>query len=365
MDLRYIKLITESYYNDNKKVQEIYKSKDSFLNDIYEEIQTILTNFRLESPTEYFNLYTNYDKGQQQKILYNLIEMSLNDRFPEAFPLYTELTEQHYNEIILNEGVMTVPFTILGAAVAIVAGVTSTHVGKIIWSLMTKFNNLNNRIHDFIKRFTAIDRVKLAIIKNNCEDCYKKCGIENEKDISLYIGNSVQREHHPLSWETQKGREQAYCLTNCYLNWSLDQLDMLVKAYVSCLRNSGQRGNDMNDIQLMMLSAPSDSICKPYYDLLKDHKAQFDDIVDVVCKDTMEKEDFKRRYTEVINNAAANANKINNNSTGRLSKDSFTPKKHVELKDKHSKINNFKKFQQNRHHFNNQNNDRDDQSDGY
>lgn len=324
MDLKFVKLMVESFYNDTPEVKKLYNTRQDYLDDIYEEIKTILTTFRLESAPEYFDLYSNYDKGQQQNILYHLIEMSLYDRFPEQFPLYENNYDELYDKLLL-EG-WALPAAALGTVlIGVLWG--STGVSKVKWGALTKFNELNEKIHKFVKDHTQSDRVRLTLAFNNAEECYKKCGINDKSDMSMRLGSSfrVRNEKESLlRFQTGKSQEQAYCLTNCYLKWSLTQLETLLSGYIGCLRQTGERGNDLNDIKLLISNAPASAICKPYFELVKKHKAMFDDVVETVAKDSMEAEQYQRMYSDIVNKCLNGNNRINtDHNSYNLSRDTF------------------------------------------
>lgn len=326
--------MVESYYNDNSALLKmIYPTKYSFVDDIYTEIESILSTCRLEDLETYLELYNDYDKGQQQKILYALIEYSLYDRFPDQFPLYETNYDELYNRVIINESLagFTAGFlSILFIAAAAAVFTHTTPFNKVKWSIMTKFQEINEKIHKFIKDSTKKGRVKLALTFNNAEECYQKCKIKDKSDISVFIGGGYRQADSNdsiVNFETPKSREQAHCLTTCYLRWSLNQIDLLLQSYITCLRSTGERGVDMSDIAAALTSAPSSKMCDPYWKLLKDHRDNFKDVLDVVCKDAMEKEEYIRMYHETLNHASSKANnRINANSKFTLDKESFTNK---------------------------------------
>lgn len=317
-------MIVESYYSDSEVVKSIYPSRKEFVNDIYPEIQTIIEACRLEEQDTYLDLYNNYDYGKKQKILYTLIEQSLYDRYPDQFPFYTENFDQLFQESFA--GIATGMSALgLGSLLAYVLSQT-TPVKKIAWTVMAKFQAVNEKIHKFITNITKSGRVKLSIVFNNADECYQKCGINKKEDISQFIGGSLSGVKHGdriVDLETGKGRTQAYCLTSCYVNWSLKQVETLMQSYLNCLRTTGERGFELNDIKLMLMTAPSSSMCDPYFKLLKEHKKAYDDLLDIVCADSVEKEEFLRKYNETLNKAASNVGRINSNQKYNLEKNYF------------------------------------------
>lgn len=329
MDLKFIKLMVESYYNDSQIVKSIYANKNEFINDIYTEIESIISSCRIEDKDVYLELY-DLDKGKQQKILYTLIEQSLYDRYPDQFSFYISDYDKLY-DIVINESLSGLAAGALGLGLSgLLLGIASqtTPVNKIKWSIMSKFQQINERIHKFITSLTKSGRVKTAIVFNNANECYQKCGIHDQNEISNFINGSLRNPgsstDNILHLETTKGREQAHCLTTCYLKWSLNQVSVLLQSYLNCLRQTGQRGFDMNDIKSTLMTTPTSKICEPYFKLLKDHRKQFEEVLDVVCKNSIEREEFERLYDDTLNKAVMNSGKINSNPGYKLNKDSFS-----------------------------------------
>lgn len=318
MDHPFIKMMVGSYYNDSDIVKTIYKNPKEFQTMMFTEMTSLLDSVKLEDSSFYFELHTNLDRGQQQKVLYHLIEHSLNNIHPNEFPMYEEVALDDY--IMFTEGF----FSKLTATHAILSGLTAVflmsgqmrNVSKAVWGMMSKFANLNNKIHDYIGKFTKPGRVKLAVIYNSVEECYAKCGITNIKDISPWTGNSISNRvddsKAPIyrTVETRQSREQAECLTDCYLNWSLQQLEILLTSYLTCLRQTGERGTDLNDLKFDFV-LPSNSICSPYQKLIKEHRAAYSDILDVVSVNAIEREKYERMYSDVLNKAFSATSRIN------------------------------------------------------
>lgn len=314
MDLKYLKSLCECYYTDHLPIQKLYNNKTDFVNDIFEEMKNTFSNCRFENKEIDFDFNFNHDKIDQQKIVYNLIEMALYDRFPDDIKLYYDDQDYDniYDHMIITEiGILPI-MALVGVPLVVLTslGYQSTGFNKLKWTTIVNFNKLNDKIHNLISTISASSRVKSAIIFNNSQSCYNSCGIKDlDKDLSWRIGASMVNSHTwknevsdlLTNFETPKGREQAYCLTNCYLQWSLDQLEPLLNSYITCLYSVGERGNDLNDLKLNLLTIPSSSICKPYYTLLKDHQKLYCNIVEYISKDPSEEEEFLRKYDAKIN----------------------------------------------------------------
>jgi hypothetical protein len=100
--------------------------------------------------------------------------------------------------------------------------------------------------------------------------------------------------------------------------------DVLLNGYITCLRQTGERGNDLNDIKIN-LNLPSNDICQPYLELINDHRAVFKDVLDVICRNTQEREEYMRKYTAILNKNAGFKSNINYTEPS-LSKSNFTHK---------------------------------------
>ena len=328
MDFPFIKMMVESFYTDNDKIREVYPNKQEFVNNFYTEMTNLMNHLKLEDNSLYFDLHTNYDRGQQQKVLYTLMSQHAHNLNESEFPFYEHLDDDAYFNVVISENMGIMFLSSIGVMVPtllyLIGGKGRMAITKTVWTMMSKFSELNNKIHDFISTRTKAGKVKLAIVYNNVQECYSKAGIKKPEDIHPLIDSSLGKPKAYFNYASAQSEEQAFQLATCYLNWSLEQLDVLLNGYIACLRQTGERGNDLNDIKIT-LNLPSNNICQPYLELINDHRAVFKDVLDVICRNTQEREEYMRKYTAILNKNAGFKANINYTEPS-LSKSNFTHK---------------------------------------
>lgn len=320
MDRPYIKLMAECFYNDYQ-LQTIWKDKSTALSELTDYLNLMMDNVKLEDSSFYFELHTNYDKGQQQKIIYFLLTEYVAETYCGLDFTKTKSLDEVIDELLENDlssvsplmhglkqiaGTVSdaIPFSAAGlglssiGAFAAVLGIVLQwkNISRAGWLICDTFNKLTQQLAKFVSELTAPHRVKRAIFVTNADQCFRTCGVSSGS-LSRLVGFALQR--HGIS--TEKANNQADCLAGCYLKWTLEQVKLLAESYIKCLQATGERGEIPSDLSVF-LKEPSGSQCRVYYDILHRHYKSYQEAIDVIFVNDLEKrEHWNRQYHVMLN----------------------------------------------------------------
>ncbi len=300
MNHPFIKSMSEAYYNDfNLNSLNIWKTKQQAINELSNELIGLMNNLKLEDENLYIELHENSDMGFNQKVLYNLLDNYLSEIYNINSDIleFDDLTKYKTSEEFLlnySEGVM------LGAAVggllSILIGIANyKKLSKVQWHILTKLNDLNKKVATFINKKTLSGKVKQAVFNNNTQTCYKKCNVK-DSEVTAWAGISLNSN----SLVPTYAAKQVDCLIECYLLTMLQNIEFLCESYSNCLKGSGERGKDINDIMLLLSPVSSEGICKPYFKLLKEHYVVFREAVEVLFEDPQKRDEWNQKYKSVL-----------------------------------------------------------------
>ena len=156
------------------------------------------------------------------------------------------------------------------------------------------------RIAKFVVRKSRYWKFRYAIIEKNARKCYVSCGI-SEKDISslhyFSTGNKI------LGVTSVKAREQGLCLAKCYVNYTVESIDLLCKSYFVCLKKTGEYSQVQNlkgDDTLKILSGLKlSNTCSDFYKEMRTLFDEFNDLLDFVFG---KNENEKKEHIQILKN---------------------------------------------------------------
>lgn len=347
MDRPFLTLMCDSFYDDAHLYNsKIWTNKTEAINELKSEMFTLMDNVKLEDKPFYIALHENLNRIQQQKIIYLLLSEYVMQKFggksifeevdltsfetPEQFLLSESasflggLSSIFTGADSIVGGASTAAGGALQSATAVASGLGFTGslagvlgglilaitmykgLSRVGWASLTALNKINIHISDFIHHLTRSGKVKRAIFHVNADECYRRCNIDPQ-DLSRWVGLALSGK----IFSTPKSREQSGCLSICYLNWNLKQVEVLASSYKECLINTGERSDQMNDLSVF-LQSPASTVCQAYYNLLKQHYDAFKDAVEVIFRqNTGDIELWMRKYKDILNNALSTKSKIN------------------------------------------------------
>ena len=331
MDRNFVKIMTESFYNDFElKQYNILENRQTIIQEIVQEINGLMDNLKLEDDETFYHVHEELSRSQQQHLIYSVIVEHLfdkyglfeqiklleNKQFDTKEEFITELGGalaapdftvdfisggQYHNigEVLrASSPALSLGFTgVLSLGVLIAAICYWKQISNVGWKTLSSLNDLNKKISEKIHNYTKQGKIKNILFANNVDYCWKECGL-NPKMLSRFIGFAF----HNDKLYTGEARDQADCLSVCYLKWTLDQVKVLCSAYVSCLENTGERDKVLTDINIF-LQNPTTGICNEYYKLLKKHYEDYQDAIDVIFRDQHDlKERYKQEYQKILHN---------------------------------------------------------------
>ena len=273
MDRPFLSLMCDSFYNDaHIKDFKIWESKEHAINELKSELFNLMDNVKLEDKDFYVSLHKDLDRSQQQKITYLLLSEYMSQKF-SGKSIYESVDLTQYDNLeqfLLSEdggalgalgalwdgfgnlasgsahavggltsaagaglnAVGSVGNAVAGAGTATALGLTGTMMvslatmailivaykglSRVGWASLSALNKTNQIISDFVHNLTRSGKVKRAVFHVNVDECYRKCNID-PKDLSRWVGLALSGK----SFSTPLARDQAACLSTCYLNWNL------------------------------------------------------------------------------------------------------------------------------------------------
>lgn len=327
MDRPFIKLMCNSYYNDynfNKVIG--LENRTEVVEDMIIEMNSLMDALKFEDEESYFYVHKELDRTDQQKLIYLLLSEYAIERYnlftpkiydnhlmqdPEALLLsenfkiddtLKNLTYQKNDNIKIDKSNKLLGLSYTSMTLLSVLGALAfwKSISRSNWKIMVDLNNINNSISNWINEKTRSGRVKRMLLVTNFEKCWKHCGISSS-DLSKYAGLYISN-----GLASQSTIKNVDCLTDCYLNWSLQNMEHLAKMYVECLQVTGERSIKLSDMNIF-LKEPQGADCKAYYDHLKEHKENFHEVLDVLyryedpAERTRKIEYYTRKYDTILN----------------------------------------------------------------
>lgn len=286
MDRPFVKQMCESYYIDKQlEKSNIWNNRESCIDELIHEINALIVNTRIENDETYYEAIS-YSRRHQQEAIYHLLNEYLEDKYNAPTP--NNVLEENAELLMGIAGV----FTALSSYVAIHWYGKLSRAG---YRIVNAFGKLNDRIHGFLKKRTAESRVKYAMLISHLNICQRKCGIDSEKDLGATVGMGLTGQAF-----SEKSQQQAGCIADCFLKYSIEQLKVLAGAYVECLKNTGEKIDHLSDVSIL-LSKPMGDQCREYYDFLEKFNTDFREVLDVLFDGNPRmRQNYMNQYNEIL-----------------------------------------------------------------
>lgn len=262
MDVPFLKTTIEAYIAKNR-MRESLNAKD-----VFEEVYSLVTLIREQDIELYHKLY---DTGRMTQV--SIIDDYLNMTYRE-----NEL-ESIKESVGLGIGIT------LGAIVMYLRGEPLT---RALFKVLNKIAGGFERLGNFLSKRGRYWKFSYAIIRQNADRCYKKCGVR-EEDISgmMYFSTrSTTSSKLPMSsYSAEKGN----CLAECYVESTIEVIALTTKSYFVCLKKTG-------DFSVVEKLRPDDTIkiisglklssaCDEYYKEMQYLFKEFNQLLDHVYGD--------------------------------------------------------------------------------
>lgn len=254
MDVRFLKTVSEAYIVKHRLQEKT--TVDELFNDVYSLIKELR-----ETDIELYDHLYDAPKLQQENIISTYFDLKFQDTIEEIGTLF-----------------------IVGAALgAILSFVYGDRITRGIFSFGEKFGKLMERLAKFVLKKGRYWKFRYAIIEKNAKKCYVECGVK-ESDIksSHFFTTSSNK---PMI-ASPKSLEQGACLSNCYVRYTVESINLLCKSYFVCLKKTGEFDQIQNlkgDDTLKILSGLKlSNTCVDYFEEMKDLFSEFGDLLDYV-----------------------------------------------------------------------------------
>jgi hypothetical protein len=259
MDVPFLKTTIEAYIAKNRMRERLNS------NDVFEEVYSLVTLIREQDIELYHKLY---DTGRMTQV--SIIDDYLNMTYRE------DELDSIKESIGLGIGLT------LSAIVMYLKGEPLTRAGfKILDKIASGFEKLGA----FLSRRGRYWKFSYAIIRQNADKCYKKCGIK-EEDITSMMYFSTRSNTHSKMPASGKSLEKGNCLAECYVNSTIEVIALTTKSYFVCLKKTG-------DFSVVEKLRPDDTIkiisglklssaCDEYYKEMQYLFKEFNQLLDHV-----------------------------------------------------------------------------------
>lgn len=266
MDIPFLNLICESFLVQH----DCFKTNPKEIQQIKETIITDLTTLVRELRETDIELYDKlYDSSRvdQTKILTNY----LNVRY---------LDNETINEIgiflpSMIAGMLILTLTTLGKPISNTIFYTASTIGTWIESL-GKYINTKGKNMQF----------RFQIIQRNHEKCYTKCEVKKE-DIEFFNYLAVKKQdYHMMPALSSK---QSACLRECFVELTIEQINLLMNNYFACLRYSKAYTDVENakpdEILKIISGVQASPACLEIYKIVKESFDNFYKLLEFLYED--------------------------------------------------------------------------------
>ena len=299
MEFAYIDTICDAYFNDRELYKyNVFESTSEGIKALQMEIKSIVQSLRLEDIDMYCELQ-DCDKGDQQKIMYMLLDSYIIETYPE-------IEEGWVGSIIsvpiaIASGLLSIPL-IPQISIYLVGITASIIFFKGITKIKTR---ITNALHDITKLLSGIilkatvgGKVRYAILVKNLDKCASKCGLgpRPERELNRFTSLAI-KSNLPYP---EKAREQASCLIECYLDFTLEQVKVVASSYINCLSATGELPKDLSSLSMLEVK-PMGEHCVVFYESLKGIEEQFQTAVNYIYEHKpRDRQDWNNKFNKAI-----------------------------------------------------------------
>ncbi len=291
MDVRFLKDISEAYIMDSGLQVEPEQ--------IFEELYNIAKFLQTYDNDLYNELYES-TKLQQQQILKRYLDISY---------------EQH---LISETGIIIPADTILVGIVSLIFGKS---IAKTLFKAGAVLGGAFETLGKWLSRHGKYSQIRYAIIQQNTQACYSKCGIKTPADIKVFSYISIKSGSALLGINAI---QQGICLRECYITELSDLIALHMENYFVCLKKTGGfevvQKSDSDDIIKMISNTNIASACESYYNAAREALDNFYRVIEMVYNSQTEADKRLEKINQLrtkIYEAKQLVQKINQNQIQR------------------------------------------------
>ncbi len=333
MDRRFLKEVTKGYITNHDVYSEYTpKEVDLIEKTIYEDLCELATEIRVVDEDMYNRVYFSNRLEQ-----YSILENYLNIRYQKEDE--SQIIQEDY---ILDESLSLggVVGWVIDMFIKVVAGLIGniyllaclSAIIIIIYRLNGNainrgffgfFSGVGKRLESFgksIKTQGKYFQFRYAIAEKNFDKCYQKCGLESLKTLGLkhfltkYIGDSQS---------SNADKQQAQCLAECYVETTIERINIALSMYLNCLKSTKEfdkvsnfKGSEffqfIKSKSFTKYGFNTNSICNEYLDTASDLLNDFDDLLDYIYKNPSSKRQVINRLMIDMNKTVTEESKDRN-----------------------------------------------------
>lgn len=298
MNVRFLKDISEAYVMDS--------GLDIDPDQIFEELYDIVKFLQAYDIDLYNELY-EITTLRQQRILKNYLDIT-------------------YETELLTEDIVIPTLVVLPAIVTFIFGKSITKgIFKALATLGEGFETLGK----WLARHGKYSQLRYAIIQENTNKCYTKCGIKKSSDIGMFSYASIKSKS---AIETVDGAEQGKCLRECYIEELIEVIALHMENYFACLKKTGSfdvvQKTDSDDIMKMISSTNVSAACESYYTAAREALDNFYRVLEMVYDSQTEADKRLEKINALrtkIYHAREVVQKVSQNEIQRYSQTPFRP----------------------------------------
>lgn len=274
MDQKFIQNMVDAYFIDNNIYEDETKkiTKDAFSKDILNEMRDLR-----ENDLELYDRVYNMSRTNQNFVIRNYLSSHfINEDTDEN----SELVESFTGSIVFG-----------GAILLIMRLLVPHKVSNTTFKALERVSTVWQTVTKWMAKFGSKTRVRYAIVKQNTESCYKRCGVRNE-DMTLSHYSGVHTSDPWWgSWSNLERRRVGECLRECFLNTQVESINLYMENYFECLKKSGVNLQNADDDLMKFVSRMDSShVCQDFHSYAKKLFDNFEMTLNMVFSSSEDKE---------------------------------------------------------------------------
>jgi len=294
MNEKQLRTFIQGYLHDRPQLSTtdsaVYQIIKDTLNEIYEE--------DFETYSEFYNLPLSL----QVKILESFLdyEYGINDSQEDVEQSGYDNVETINESAILALGLIPLLLYII---VKLYKGSAITKaVYKTIYSIGKTLESAGN----FLRRSGRKWRLKYEIINKGFRDCVEKAGIKDINKVGLAVYELLRKKPGTKIFATPEQVKQAERLRECYTDSFIRTISVTADMYFGCLRKANKleefKRTTERDIIVTLHAVPKmfRGSCNEIYEKLLEQLEKFDEYIDYVYTDEVDREEVRDRLRRAI-----------------------------------------------------------------
>lgn len=254
MDVRFLKTISEAYIVQHRLQDKVTAD------ELFEDVYSLMKELRETDIDLYDHLY-DAPVLQQQSIISNYFDLQYQEKLEEI-------------------GTLFLAGTAIGLILSYIYG---TRITKSMFSFAEKFAKIMEGLAKFVLKKGRYWKFRYAIIEKNAKKCYVHCGV---KDSDIKASHYFSPGAQPSVVSSVKAREQSRCLAKCYVEYTIESINLLCKSYFVCLKKTGEyatlQGLKPDDTLKVLSGLKLSNTCVDFYQEMRTLFDEFNDLLDYV-----------------------------------------------------------------------------------